>query len=106
MKVLFYPILVLLLAFSFAISGTIKGVVKDADSGSPLIGANVVLKTTTMGAATDEDGFFMLENVPDGKWTLAVSYLGYKDYSTTLTVGSKTVSLEIKMIPSAFKEAK
>ena len=103
MKVLFYPILVLLLAFSFAISGTIKGVVKDADSGSPLIGANVVLKTTTMGAATDEDGFFMLENVPDGKWTLAVSYLGYKDYSTTLTVGSKTVSLEIKMIPSAFK---
>jgi TonB-linked SusC/RagA family outer membrane protein len=56
---------------SFAISGTIS-----SDSGEPLVGASVVQKGTTNGATTDIDGKFSL-NVPDGKTTLVVSYVGY-----------------------------
>ncbi|MDL2222080.1 TonB-dependent receptor [Parabacteroides sp. OttesenSCG-928-N08] len=52
----------------------ITGVVKDV-SGLPLIGANVQVKGTSIGAVTDFDGQFLL-NVPE-KGTLVVSYIGF-----------------------------
>ena len=54
---------------------SISGVVTD-ETGSPVIGAGVIVKGTTVGAATDIDGKFALSDVPaDG--TLTVSSIGY-----------------------------
>ncbi|WP_294139421.1 carboxypeptidase-like regulatory domain-containing protein [uncultured Sanguibacteroides sp.] len=58
----------------FAQQRTVSGKVVDS-SGTPIIGANVVVKGTTIGTATDIDGNFSL-NVPPGS-TLLVSYIGY-----------------------------
>ena len=44
---------------------TISGVVKDA-SGQPIAGANVIVKDTDLGSATDEDGNFTIEDVSPG----------------------------------------
>lgn len=56
-------------------SSLIEGVVRDA-SGEPLLGVNVIVKGTTIGAVTDIDGRFSFE-APDG-CTLVVSYIGFK----------------------------
>ena len=40
-------------------SGSIKAVVTDLDNGDPLIGANIVIDGTTMGAATDMEGLYL-----------------------------------------------
>ncbi|GAB4367338.1 MAG: hypothetical protein Kow0042_07850 [Calditrichia bacterium] len=73
-------VLVICMLSNLAYAGTtgkIVGTIKDKDTGEPLIGANVVLEGTGMGASTDTDGFFMIINVPPGTYTLTVYYVGY-----------------------------
>jgi len=62
------------------ITQTIRGSVKDKDSQMPLIGASVaVYKDSSLinGGAVDVDGYFRVENVPIGRYTVVVSFLGY-----------------------------
>lgn len=63
----------------------IKGTVVDAQ-GEPIIGANVLVKGTTVGVITDIDGNFQLD--ASAKSTLVVTFIGYKDQS--VTVGNQT----------------
>ncbi len=58
-------------------TGKIAGTVKDADTGEPLIGANVALQGTYLGASTDTDGFYAVQNIPPGTYTVVVTYVGY-----------------------------
>ncbi|MCD6166752.1 TonB-dependent receptor [bacterium] len=59
-------------------TGKIVGYVTDADSGEPLPGANVIIEGTTMGAATDLEGYYIILNVPPGVYTLVASMIGYQ----------------------------
>ena len=76
--------LVLLLFGSFlaltaqAQTGVICGTVTDAKFKEPLIGATVSIEGTTMGAITDMDGNFRLENIQPGKYALIASYVSYQ----------------------------
>lgn len=54
----------------------ITGVVKD-EQGNPIFGANVLIKDTTIGTATDFDGKFELNNIPDGSVVITISYQGF-----------------------------
>lgn len=69
-----------------AIKRSVTGTVFDM-RGEPVIGANVMVKGTRLGAVTDMDGRFALE-VPEGA-TLQISYIGYIDQS--VEVGQQTV---------------
>lgn len=62
---------------AFSQSGKINGVVRDAQSGETLIGANVLLVGTAIGAATNLDGYFVILNVPPGTYSLRASMVGY-----------------------------
>jgi len=53
-------------------TGKIVGQVVDAETGEPLPGANIQIEGTPMGAATDEDGQFLIINVPVGTYTVEV----------------------------------
>jgi hypothetical protein len=59
-------------------TGTIQGKVLDADIKAPLIGANVVLRGTHLGAATDLNGNFVVKKVPVGSYALQFDYIGYE----------------------------
>lgn len=61
----------------FAQVGKITGVVKDASTGEALIGANVLIENTTIGAATNIDGYFVILNVPPKTYNLRASMVGY-----------------------------
>ena len=58
-------------------SGKLVGRVTD-ESGEPLIGANVILDGTTMGAATDLEGYYSIINVRAGTYTIRYRFLGFK----------------------------
>ena len=62
----------------------LQGIVTDALTDEPVIGAGVLVKGTLTGAATDADGRFSLE-VPSLPVTLSVSCLGYADKEVTVT---------------------
>jgi len=57
---------------------TISGRVLDSETQKPLPYANVFLSKTTIGASSDLDGYFRVENVPNGIYELVVQYLGYE----------------------------
>ena len=76
---LFFFWLVGIPAFSQAQNyATLTGAVKDSASGEPLIGVNVFLENTTLGAATDMNGFFVIPAIPPGTYTVVFQYMGYK----------------------------
>lgn len=69
-----------------ASSGTIKGRIFDKDSKDVLPGATVLVKGTSLGAATDVNGNYVIHNVPTGNQTLAVSYIGYNPITIDVAV--------------------
>ena len=74
-------ILLLVLIFSipaFAQKGEIRGKVLDQSNLQPLIGVNVLIKGTTMGAATDGVGQYVIKKVPVGIYQLIFTYMGYE----------------------------
>ena len=78
--------LLFLLLASFLLAGTtgkIAGTVTDAATGEPLIGVNLVVQGTGMGATTNLDGYFVILNVPPGFHTLAATMIGYSRYEVT-----------------------
>ncbi|MCB0754353.1 MAG: carboxypeptidase-like regulatory domain-containing protein, partial [Flavobacteriales bacterium] len=79
---------------------TIKGTVVDAETKQPLVGATVYVQLEEMlGASTDIDGQFKLENVPVGRIEVKCTYIGYEPWSsglTTLTSG-KELTLNIAL---------
>ncbi|MBK9272617.1 MAG: SusC/RagA family TonB-linked outer membrane protein [Saprospiraceae bacterium] len=71
----------------------VKGTITD-NSGSPVIGANVVVKGTTIGTITDVNGMYSL-SVPEGTTMLVVSYTGFKTKEVNLGVSNMVdISLE------------
>ena len=69
-------------------TGTIQGRVVDASDGSPLPGANVVVKGTSMGTSTNQNGRYRLQNVPSGGQTLVVSYVSYQEKTADIAVSA------------------
>jgi TonB-dependent receptor len=92
----------LLSAFSFAQTGTIRGTITDAKNKETLIGATVRLTGTQLGAATDINGFFSIAKVPAGKYTVEITYVSYK----TETIQNVAIEADkITEINSALLEA-
>jgi outer membrane receptor for ferrienterochelin and colicin len=80
----FFSLELILLCILFATnlfaqnSGKIVGTVIDRETRTPLPGTNVILEGTSLGAATDLDGKFIIMRVPSGRYTLIVNFIGYQ----------------------------
>ena len=77
---------------NFVYAGNIKGTVSDKGSGDFLPGANVFLEGTNYGTSSDRAGNYTINGVPDGDYTLIVTYVGYSDYSNSVSVGPDAVT--------------
>lgn len=78
MKSLFSFFALLLLSVSLlAQTGIIRGFVYDKANGEPIIFTNVYLKGTSLGAPTDNNGYFTISQIPAGDYELMITYLGY-----------------------------
>lgn len=80
----------------------IKGVVTSADDGQMLPGVSVVVKGTTMGTMTDQNGYYSLNNVPANS-TLVFSFVGMKTKEVLVTE-SNTVNVNLASDVSVIDE--
>ena len=101
-------ILLLLSPFAlFSQTSTLRGVVTDGQSESPLIGATIrVLNTEpAIGAMSDVEGRFTLSGVPVGRQTVRVTYLGYESQTipNILVTAGKDVQLDVRLEESFTK---
>ena len=90
----FLLLLTVMLQVTFLNAQTIQGKVSEAASGESLIGATVVVKGTTTGTVTNNDGSYSL-NVPNLQDTLVFSFIGY----TTLEIpiaGRTMINIQMK----------
>jgi len=94
--------LLLLLAFIVIISSaiaqrTVTGTVTD-DMESPLPGAAVIVKGTTIGTVTDINGAFSITNVPETGETLVISFLGMRTKEVPISEGQINIQLEADLM--------
>ena len=71
-------ILPVILLSQSKLRGTITGRVTNAETREALLNVNVFFSYTTFGAATDNDGIYLIENIPPGIYNLVVRHVGYK----------------------------
>jgi TonB-linked SusC/RagA family outer membrane protein len=83
---------------AFAQTGSITGTVTNAETGEPVLSANVFIQQLQRGAATDADGEFTISNIPVGSYELRITYVGYKTYNEQVQIqpGENEVSVELQ----------
>ena len=76
----------------------VTGVVVDADTDEPIIGASVLVKGTTIGTITDIDGKYTIDNIPSGSKSLVISFVGMRTVEVAITTAD---AQKIVMHPDA-----
>ncbi|HSJ26353.1 MAG TPA: SusC/RagA family TonB-linked outer membrane protein [Longimicrobiales bacterium] len=85
-------------------TGVVTGLVQDQASGRPLPGAQVVVDNTTLGAVTNDQGRFLLTNVPAGSQTVRVVSLGYETQTQAVTVeAGRTATVNFRLTQTALQ---
>lgn len=82
------------------LQSTVTGIVND-ENGTPLPGASVVVKGTTVGTQTDFDGNYSIE--ADADATLVISYIGYKTIEVAVS-GQSTITVGLEVDASQLEE--
>ncbi len=101
---LIIAILLCLHAVAEAQPGQIVGRVTDSESGSALPNANILIQGTTIGAASDIHGNYVIRNVPPGEHEITVRYLGYQEITFTVEVDAgERVEHNVGMRPRALR---
>ena len=72
--------------FLMAQEGSVSGRVTDAQTGDPLVGANVHGVGTNLGAATDINGEYSISRVPAGAQRLNANYIGFASSSANVDI--------------------
>jgi hypothetical protein len=80
-------------------SGSLKGVVLDAETGAPLAGASVQIVGTQRGIATDPRGEFRIAVIPVGSYAIRINSIGYDPLTQTDVIirAGRATSLEAKL---------
>ena len=77
---------------------SISGFVRDDTSGEPISYANVFLSNSTLGAATNQDGYFVISNIPVGKYELNATMIGYGIFNKNIELSeSQPIRLDIRL---------
>ncbi len=86
-------------------AGKIAGYIKDKDTGEPIIGANVIVEGTFLGGAADVNGYYYINNIPPGRYTIKISAVGYKTTKITdvLIKIDKTTSINVELSPDVLE---
>ena len=83
-------------------TGKITGTVTDKETGDPLPGANVIISETIIGTSVDQNGYFIMLNVPAGTYAVSARIIGYSTMTiTNVSVsGDLTTDIEFILVPT------
>ncbi|GHT77661.1 TonB-dependent receptor [Bacteroidia bacterium] len=80
-------------------TGNITGVISDKKTGESIIGASILIENTSLGAASDIDGRFLISGLPAKKYKVKVSYLSYQTAETQVEVtAGQTTEMNISLV--------
>jgi hypothetical protein len=103
----FCLILFVLLISSLAVypqTGTVRGFVYEKENGEPVIFTNVYFKGTSIGAATDVNGYYVISRIPPGNYTLMVTSMGHDTLSVPMSIkANDVITKNLYVVPGAFQ---
>lgn len=106
---MWFPSLIILTIFysqlNWAQTGKLSGRVTDKSTGEPLVGANIIVVGTTMGAAADIDGYYSVLNLRPGTYTVRYQYIGYNaEVVANIQISAdKTTFNDVQLNPSTIE---
>lgn len=98
----FINVLLLLAITNLYSQNTVQGHVTDSNTQERLALVNIYIPHLEKGTTTNENGSFILENLPVGNYTILFSMIGYKTQSFNISMPS-TDSIKISLTPSAIE---
>jgi outer membrane receptor protein involved in Fe transport len=86
-------------------TGKLVGIIKDAQTGEPLIGANILIEGTDFGAATNVRGEYVILNIPPGRYNVRISFIGYETilYTDVVIIVDQTTQLNAEINPQSIE---
>ena len=83
-------------------TGKLEGTVTD-QAGAPIANAQVTLVGTAFGALTSDKGYYFMNNVPAGTYTVRTKFIGYTaaEVPGVRVLGGQTITQNVKLTPSA-----
>lgn len=86
-------------------TGKLVGSIKDAQTGEPLIGANILIEGTDFGAATNIRGEYVILNIPPGRYNVRISFIGYETvlYTDVIIIVDQTTPLSADLNPQSIE---
>jgi iron complex outermembrane receptor protein len=101
MKLLLNTLLLLAITSLYG-QNSIKGIVMDTNTKENLGFVNIYFTDIEKGTYTNENGAFILDNLPSGTYNMLVSFIGYQTKSLKITIPNSN-SLTISLTPSAIE---
>lgn len=80
---------------------SVSGKVTDKETGETLIGANITIKGTKIGAITNMNGVFEIKNINETNISLRVAYLGYEPQEKIMQLTSGKNFIRVRLQPSS-----
>jgi iron complex outermembrane receptor protein len=96
-----YTLIVFYFTITTLFSQNITGLVIDSKTKETLVGANVIIKELQRGISTNNDGYFMFENIKNGEYTIVVSFIGYDEIKEIININNNSIELDIELNSSA-----
>ncbi|MDA8611929.1 TonB-dependent receptor [Flavobacteriaceae bacterium] len=88
--------------------GSLNGRILDIQSQQPLPGATVLLEGTGIGVVTDDEGYFIINDIPSKSYNIVASFLGYQNetlYNVIIkSVGNRPILFELEEVTEALDE--
>jgi len=96
-----FAIFIIIISYSVSAQYTISGIVVIDETGEPLPGANISLKSGYLVTSTDSKGEFLFSNVKAGHYKFTVSYVGFKSIRKNIEI-SENLQLSFRLKPEVY----
>lgn len=88
------------LPISLLAQNQLNGTIRDSETGKPVAFATVFFANTTLGTSSNQDGVFVINRIPSGKYDLTVTIVGYQtDQRSVEFHGRDVLELDIRLTP-------
>ncbi|MEC8537453.1 MAG: TonB-dependent receptor [Bacteroidota bacterium] len=105
MRIINFLLFFLIPVLLFCQTETIRGFVYEEASSEPIIFANISLKGLSIGGVSDDNGYFIFPNIPEGNYIIEVDFIGYEKKSIPINIiyGKKPSVLKIYLSKTNFE---
>jgi outer membrane receptor protein involved in Fe transport len=86
-------------------TGKLAGEITNSENGEPVIGANILIQGTHLGAAADIEGYYYINNIPPGEYTVTVSAVGFAKtiVKEVIIKIDLTTDLNVELVPESIE---